>query len=93
MDLQKFLEQLPQFQDRDTRDIDIGVTLLSLKSGDNLEEARIILTQSDTIRQWHQELSRDTYLKLARKYIQQVTNKATELVYKHRSNNQQLQLE
>jgi hypothetical protein len=85
--------KLPQFQDRDTRDIDIGVTLLSLKSGDNLEEARMILTQSDTIRQWHQELSRDTYLKLARKYIQQVTNKATELVYKHRSNNQQLQLE
>jgi hypothetical protein len=85
--------KLPQFQGRDTRDIDIGVTLLSLKSGDNLEEARMILAQSDTVRQWHQELSRDTYLKLARKYIQQVTNKASELVYKHRSDNQQLQLE
>lgn len=76
--------KLPQFRDRDTRNIDIGVTLLSLKSGDNLEEARIILTQSDTVRQWHQELPRDTYLKLARQYIQQVTNKASELVYKHR---------
>jgi Relaxase/Mobilisation nuclease domain len=77
--------KLPQFQDRDTRDIDLGVTLLSLKSGDNLEEAIMILTQSNTVRQWHQELSRDTYLKLARKYIQDVTNKASELVYKHRS--------
>jgi hypothetical protein len=76
--------KLPQFEDRDTRDIDLGVTLLSLKSGDNLEEARMILTQSDTVRQWHQEFSRDTYVKLARKYIQQVTNKASELVYKHR---------
>ncbi|MBE9171293.1 relaxase/mobilization nuclease domain-containing protein [Pleurocapsales cyanobacterium LEGE 06147] len=78
------VRKFPQFQHRGTRSIDIGVILLALKSGEDLKEARMILTQSDTVKQWHQQLPRDIYLKLARQYIQQVTNQTTELIEKHR---------
>jgi hypothetical protein len=71
-----------QLQSGKTRDL--GVIVLALKSGKNLAEAKMILTQSDTVEQWHQQLPRDTYLKLARQYIQQVTDQATELMEKHR---------
>jgi ABC-type bacteriocin/lantibiotic exporter with double-glycine peptidase domain len=64
-----------------------------LKTDDNIEEAKMILTQSDRVKQWHQELPRDTYLKFARQYIQQITNKATELIQKHRLRNKALELE
>jgi hypothetical protein len=79
------VRKLPQFQDRDTRDIDMAVSLLSLKTDDNIEEAKMILTQSDRVKQWHQELPKDTYLKLARQYIREITNKATELIQKNKA--------
>jgi hypothetical protein len=70
-----------QLQPGKTRDL--SVIVLALKSGKNLAEAKMILTQSDIVEQWHQQLPRDTYLKLARQYIQQVTDQATELMEKH----------
>ncbi|WP_013320623.1 relaxase/mobilization nuclease domain-containing protein [Gloeothece verrucosa] len=91
--LASLVRQLPQFHDKKTRDIDIGVTLLSLKSGNDLEEIRITLTQSDQVKQWHQEFPRETYLKIAREYILQVTNKATELIEENYLNQKRVELE
>ncbi|MGK7874475.1 MAG: relaxase/mobilization nuclease domain-containing protein [Xenococcaceae cyanobacterium] len=87
------VRKFPQFQHRPARDIDIGVTLLALRAGNDIEQAKMILTQSDTLKQWHQELPRDTYLKLARQYIQQIANKAIDLIEKHRSRNKTLELD
>ena len=78
------IRQLPQFQPRETRDIDLGVTLLLLKAGESLEEAKMVLTQSDRVRQWHQELPKEAFLDVAKQYIRQVANKASELRQKHR---------
>jgi hypothetical protein len=72
-----------QFRDRENKDIDIGVTLLSLKVGDTIQEAQMILTQSDTVRQWHQEFSRDDFLKVAKPYIQQIASQAVDLFQQH----------
>lgn len=77
------VRNFPQFRDRENKDIDIGVTLLSLKVGDTIQEAQMILTQSDTVRQWHQEFSRDDFLKLAKPYIQQIASQAVKLLQKH----------
>lgn len=77
------VRNFPQFCNRENKDIDIGVTLLSLKSGDTLEESKMLLTQSDTVKQWHQEFSRDDFLKLAKSYIQQIASQAVELLQKH----------
>jgi hypothetical protein len=81
----------PQLQPGKTKYIDIGVIVLALKSGKNLAEAKMILTQSDTVKQWHRQLPRDTYLKLAKQYIQQVTDQATDLIEKHRWNEKALE--
>ncbi|ACK72253.1 Relaxase/mobilization nuclease family protein [Gloeothece citriformis PCC 7424] len=91
--LASLVRQYPQFHDKEARYIDIGVMLLSLKSGDNLGETQIILTQSDRVKQWHQELPREAYLKIAREYIRQITNRATELIEEHHSNPKSAQLE
>ncbi|WP_013321068.1 relaxase/mobilization nuclease domain-containing protein [Gloeothece verrucosa] len=91
--LASLVRQLPQFYDRETREIDIGVTLLSLKLGDDLQEAKVILTQSNQVKQWHQELPRETYLKIAREYILKVTNKATELIEENHLNQKRVELE
>jgi hypothetical protein len=88
------ISQVPkssQLQFGKTRDLDIGVIILALKSGKNLAEAKMILTQSDTVEQWHKQLPRDTYLKLAKQYIQQVTDQATDLIEKHRWNEKALE--
>jgi hypothetical protein len=77
------IRQWSQFQPRETRDIDMGVTLLLLKAGDSVEEAKRILTQSDRVKQWHQELPREAFLNVAKQYIRQVTNQASELRQKH----------
>lgn len=77
------VRNMPQFRNRENKDIDIGVTLLSLKAGDTLQEAKMILTQSDTLRQRHQEFSRDDFLKVAKPYIQQIASQAVELFQKH----------
>lgn len=77
------IRNLPQFRDRKNKDIDIGIMLLSLKSGETLEESKMLLTQSDTVKQWHQELSRDDFLKFAKSYIQEIASKAVELLQKH----------
>ena len=87
------VRKFPQFQHRPARDIDVGVTLLALKAGDDIEQAKMILTQSEPVKQWHQELPRDTYLLLARQYIQQIANKAIDLIEKHRSRNKTLELD
>jgi hypothetical protein len=83
----------PEFQHREIKDIDIGVTLLSLKAGDSLEGAKMILTQSDAVRQWHQELPREKFLKISRQYIREVTKKATDLIQKHISPEKSVELE
>ena len=75
------------------RIIDIGVVLLSLKAGENLEESKRILTQSDTVKQWQQELPRNSYLKLATGYIQEIADKASEISQRNRARNQVLELE
>ena len=67
------------------RIIDIGVVLLSLKAGENLEESKRILTQSDTVKQWHQELPRNRYLKLATGYIREISDKASKISQRNRS--------
>ncbi len=87
------VRKFPQFQHRPARDIDVGVTLLALKAGDDLEQAQMILTQSNMVKQWHQELPRDTYLLLARQYIQQIATRATELNQKRRLREKALELE
>jgi len=75
------------------RIIDIGVVLLSLKAGENLEESKRILTQSDTVKQWQEELPRNRYLKLATGYIREISDKASEISQRNRVRNQTLELE
>jgi hypothetical protein len=87
------VRKLPKFQHREMKDIDIGVTLLSLKAGDSLEGAKMILTQCDAVRQWHQELPREAFLDVAKQYIWQVTNKANALLQKHRDREKSAELE
>ena len=87
------VRKFPQFQHRPARDIDVGVTLLALKAGDDIEQAKMILTQSNMVKQWHQELPRDTYLLLARQYIQQIATRAIELNQKRRLREKALELE
>ena len=75
------------------RIIDMGVVLLSLKAGENLEESKRILTQSDTLKQWQQELPRNRYLKLATGYIREISDKASEISQRNHARNQALELE
>ena len=74
------------------RIIDIGVVLLSLKAGENLEESKRILTQSDTVKQCQQELPRNRYLKLATGYIREISDKASEISQRNRSKVKTLEL-
>ncbi len=74
------------------RIIDIGVVLLSLKAGENLEEAKKALTQSNTVKRWHQEIPHDNYLKLATEYIREISDKASEISQKNRSKVKTLEL-
>jgi len=48
------VRQFPEFQFKTSRAIDVGVILRSLKAGDNLGEAKLILTQCDRVRQWQE---------------------------------------
>ena len=75
------------------RIIDMGVVLLSLKAGENLEESKRILTQSDTVKQWQEEVPRNRYLKLATGYIREIADKASEISQRNRARNQTLELE
>jgi hypothetical protein len=74
------------------RIIDMGVVLLSLKAGENLEESKRILTQSDTVKQWHQELPYDSYLKHATDYIREIADKASKISQRNRSRVKTLEL-
>jgi hypothetical protein len=87
------IRRLPYWQHRETRDIDMGVTLLLLKAGESLAEAKMILTQSDRVKQWHQELPREAFLNVAKQYIRQVTNQASELGQKYRGRETVVELE
>jgi hypothetical protein len=87
------VRQLPQFQSKEAKDIDTGVTLLSLKSGDDVKEAKLVLTQSNQVRQWHQELPREDYLEVATKYIQQVSRRALAIFQKQSSKQKSFDLE
>jgi hypothetical protein len=58
----------------------------------NQLEAKLILTQCDRVRQWHEDLPRDDYLRLAREYIREVAEKAIELIQKHSSRETSLEL-
>ena len=82
-----------ELKHKTNRIIDIGVVLLSLKAGENLEESKRILTQSDTVKQWHQELPRNRYLKLATGYIREISDKASEISQRNHARNQALELE
>ena len=86
------VRQFPEFQFKTSRVIDVGVILRSLKAGDNLGEAKLILTQCDRVRQWYVDLPRDAYLRLAREYIREVAEKATELIQMHVSREKSLDL-
>jgi hypothetical protein len=86
------VRQFPEFQFKTSRVIDVGVILRSLKAGNNLGEAKLILTQCDRVRQWHEDLPRDDYLRLAREYIREVAEKAIELIQKHGSREKSLEL-
>jgi len=86
------VRQFPEFQFKTNRVIDVGVILRSLKAGDNLGEAKLILTQCDRVRQWQEDLPRDVYLRLSREYIREVAEKATELIQKHGSRETSLEL-
>ncbi|PSF33344.1 relaxase [Aphanothece hegewaldii CCALA 016] len=77
------VRDLPQFSNKENEDIDIGVALLSLKSGHTLEEAKMILTQSDTVRHWHQEFSQDRFLNVAKQYIKQIAEGAVDVLQKY----------
>jgi hypothetical protein len=70
----------------------MGVVLLSLKAGENLEESKRILTQSDTVKQWHQELPYDSYLKHATDYIGEIADKASKISQRNRSRVKTLEL-
>jgi hypothetical protein len=87
------VRQFPEFQFKTNRVIDVGVILRSLKAGDNLGEAKLILTECDRIWQWHEDLPRDVCLRLAREYIREVVEKATELIQKHCLKNEAIELE
>jgi hypothetical protein len=87
------VRKFPEFQFKTNRAIDVGVILRSLKAGDNLVEAKLILTQCDRVRQWQEDLPRDVYLRLAREYIREVAEKATELIQKHCLRNGAIELE
>jgi hypothetical protein len=82
----------PQFQDRPDRDVDVGITLLFLKRGEGIEKAKMVLTQSDTVQQWHRELPTDAYLTMARKYIREVVGRAYAIIEKHRFRKETLEL-
>ena len=84
--------QYAELQFKTNRVIDVGVILRSLKAGDNLGEAKLILTQCDRVRQWHEDLPRGVSLRLAREYIREVAEKATELIQKHGSREKSLDL-
>lgn len=86
------VRQFPEFQFKTNRAIDVGVILRSLKAGDNLVEAKLILTQCDRVRQWQEDLPRDVYLRLAGEYIREVAEKATEVIQKHISREKSLDL-
>lgn len=77
------VRDLPQFSNKENEDIDIGVALLSLKSGHTLEEAKMILTQSDTVRHWHQEFSQDQFFNVAKQYIKQIADRAVDVLQKY----------
>jgi hypothetical protein len=79
------VRQLPLFDGKEAKDIDTGVTLLSLKSGDDVKEAKLVLTQSNQVRQWHQDLPREDYLEVAAQYIQQVSRRVLALIQKQSS--------
>ncbi|MEG3437867.1 relaxase/mobilization nuclease domain-containing protein [Pannus brasiliensis CCIBt3594] len=83
----------PGFRDVDARKVDTGVAILSLKSGESREETELILTRSDRVEQWREELPREVYLKRAIEYIRQVTREAIELMRQSRERSKNSDLE
>jgi hypothetical protein len=87
------VSQLPEFISKEPEKVDLGVTLLSLKSGDGEKEATLILTQSDKVRDWCEQLPRDEYIKAATQYIHRIAQIALSLMQKHRQQQKSVELE
>jgi hypothetical protein len=87
------VRQSVEIKHQTNRIIDMGVVLLSLKAGENLEESKRILTQSDTVKQWHQEIPHDSYLKQATDYIREIADKASEISQRNHARNQAFEWE
>lgn len=65
----------PSFTSRRMEDIDTGVALLVLQDLD-LNQAKAILGQSDTVRAWKANLSAEQYQKTAEEYLLRITKRA-----------------
>lgn len=87
------VSQLPEFISVEPEEVDLGVTMLSLKSGDGEKEATLILTQSDKVRDWSEQLPRDEYIKAATQYIHRIAQTALSLIQKHRQHQKSVELE
>ncbi len=80
--LAESIRKLPNFESSEPQEIDRAVTLLSLKSGHGLEEAKAILTQSDRVIRWGQELPREKFIEVATFYIEGVVREAEKYINK-----------
>ncbi|MDV3002848.1 MAG: hypothetical protein N5P05_004503 (plasmid) [Chroococcopsis gigantea SAG 12.99] len=74
--LAEYIRKLPNFESSEPREIDRAVILLSLKYGHGLQEAKAILTQSDRVIRWGQELPREKFIEVATSYIEGVVREA-----------------
>ena len=87
------VHQLPEFIPKEAEEVDLGVTILSLKSGDGEKEAKLILTQSDKVRDLCEQLPRDEYVKVATQYIHRIAQTALSLLQKNRQQQRSSELE
>ncbi|MDV3001109.1 MAG: hypothetical protein N5P05_002715 [Chroococcopsis gigantea SAG 12.99] len=70
-----YIRNFTKFDDGQVEDIDMGVMALSLKSGDSLNEAKMLLTSSDRVQRWREELPREVFINVSQQYIESIADR------------------
>ena len=76
LDLISKLHHTLQFKDSDSKKLDVGVAILAIQKKEALDEVRQLITQSDSVIKWKEELAVEEYLEIAREYVKEVVSLA-----------------
>ena len=92
LDLISQLLHISRCEKVESKELDVEVAILALQQKESLSEIKHIMTQSNSIVNWKEELAEEEYLKVASEYVEEVVEKAERYLKKERSKEDSLSM-